>query len=182
MRPVLPLAVRVGGFFQTVNPLWPSYVVRDVARLADYLGMSIRWPRPDPIVQDLATREVAKEQPHIYRLTRLGAFAAARGLGMDFIYEVSHVIWDGSVDGWDRGDHLARAAQRAGLNLAELDAALQADPADYDAIVAQNHRDLEKAGHWGVPTMVFEGEPFFGQDRIDVLRWRLQQRGLRARG
>jgi hypothetical protein len=32
------------------------------------------------------------------------------------------------------------------------------------------------AGHWGVPTLVFQGEPFFGQDRIDVLRWRLTQR------
>ena len=29
--------------------------------------------------------------------------------------------------------------------------------------------------------VVFEGEPFFGQDRIDVLEWRLKQRGLAAR-
>jgi hypothetical protein len=28
---------------------------------------------------------------------------------------------------------------------------------------------------------VFEGEPFFGQDRLDVLLWRLKQAGLRAR-
>ena len=40
---------------------------------------------------------------------------------------------------------------------------------------------LEAAGHWGVPTMVFEGEPFFGQDRIDLLIWRMQQRGLQPR-
>jgi hypothetical protein len=26
--------------------------------------------------------------------------------------------------------------------------------------------------------MVFEGEPFFGQDRLDVLVWRMKQRGL----
>ena len=37
---------------------------------------------------------------------------------------------------------------------------------------------LEEAGHWGVPTMVFRGEPFFGQDRVDTLRWRLDQCGL----
>jgi hypothetical protein len=29
--------------------------------------------------------------------------------------------------------------------------------------------------------MVFEDEPFFGQDRIELLRWRLAQRGLRER-
>ena len=40
---------------------------------------------------------------------------------------------------------------------------------------------LEAAGHWGVPTFVFQGEPFFGQDRIDVLLWRLGQHGLARR-
>jgi len=38
-----------------------------------------------------------------------------------------------------------------------------------------------EAGHWGVPTRVFEGEPFFGEDRLDVLLWRLKQKGLRPR-
>jgi hypothetical protein len=26
--------------------------------------------------------------------------------------------------------------------------------------------------------MVFEGEPFLGQDRFDILVWRMKQRGL----
>jgi len=29
--------------------------------------------------------------------------------------------------------------------------------------------------------MVFEGEPFFGQDRIITLIWRMRQKGLCAR-
>jgi hypothetical protein len=29
--------------------------------------------------------------------------------------------------------------------------------------------------------MVFEDEPFFGQDRIDLLIWRMQQRGVQRR-
>ena len=37
------------------------------------------------------------------------------------------------------------------------------------------------AGHWGVPTMVFDGEPFFGQDRLDLLVWRMRQAGLQER-
>ena len=36
--------------------------------------------------------------------------------------------------------------------------------------IEANQASLEAAGHWGVPTMVFQGEPFFGQDRIDTLR------------
>jgi hypothetical protein len=30
--------------------------------------------------------------------------------------------------------------------------------------------------------MVFEGETFVGQDRIELLAWRMKQRGLRCRG
>jgi len=181
VRPVLPIAVRIENFFQTVNPLWPPYLLRDVGRLAEYLGMTIGWPRPDPIVQDYATRKVAEDQPYIYRLTRLGCAAAERGCGMDFLYEVSRIIWDGSIDGWNQGDHLARATARARLDLATLDADIAGDAPRYDAIIEANQKALNDAGHWGVPTMVFEGEPFFGQDRIDLLRWRLEQKGLTAR-
>ena len=180
-RPVLPIAVRIEGFFQKINPLWPPYLLRDVARIAEYQGMTIGWPRPDPIVQDFATREVAKEQPYIYRLTRLGAAAAEHGKGIGFALEVSRIIWDGSVDGWDKGDHLAKATARAGLDFAALDAEASRDAKRYDDIIAENQKALEQAGHWGVPTMVFNDEPFFGQDRLDLLVWRMKQHGLRRR-
>jgi 2-hydroxychromene-2-carboxylate isomerase len=182
VRIVLPIAVRIPGFFDTVNPLWPPYLMRDTMRIAEYEGLPYGWPRPDPIVQDFATRKVAAEQPYIHRLSRLGVAAAERGRGLPLIAEVSRVIWGGDVEGWHQGSHLADAAARAGLDLAALDAAVAAEPARYDAVIAENQRALEAAGHWGVPTMVFEGEPFFGQDRIDLLVWRLRQHGLRPRG
>ncbi len=181
VRPVYPLAVRVPGFFQSVNPLWPPYLLRDTMRVAEMLGIPFGWPRPDPIVQDYVTREVAAEQPCIHRLTRLGVAAVERGKGLAFIDEVSRVIWSGEIDGWDRGDYLAAAAARAGLELADLDRAVAADAERFEGIIQKNQRDHAAAGHWGVPTMVFEGEPFFGQDRLDVLEWRLRQRGLRPR-
>ena len=181
VRPVLPIAVRIPGFFDTVNPLWPPYLLRDTMRIAQYENLPYGWPRPDPIVQDFATRKVATEQPYIYRLSRLGVAAAERGRGLPFIAEVSRIIWGGDVEGWHEGSHLADAAKRAGLDLAALDAAIVAETARYDAVIAENQRALEEAGHWGVPTMVFDGEPFFGQDRIDLLVWRLRQHGLRRR-
>lgn len=181
VRPVLPIAVRIPGFFKQVNPLWPPYLMRDTMRIAEFEGLSYSWPQPDPIVQDFATREVAAEQPYIYRLTRLGVEAVERGRGLPFIDEVSQIIWNGQVRDWHEGTHLAEATARAGLDLAVMDAAVAADPARYDAIIAQNQQELEAAGHWGVPTMVFEGEPFFGQDRIELLLWRMGQRGLTTR-
>ena len=102
-------------------------------------------------------------------------------LGLAFIDEVSRLIWAGKVDGWHQGTHLADATARAGLELAELDVNAEKESDRLDAAIAQNQQDLEAAGHWGVPTMVFEGEPFFGQDRIDLLTWRMEQRGLRRR-
>jgi 2-hydroxychromene-2-carboxylate isomerase len=181
VRPVLPIAVRIPGFFQTVNPLWPPYLLRDTMRLAEFLGMDYGWPRPDPIVQDFATREVAAEQPYIHRLTRLGVEAARRGRGLPFIAEVSRIIWNGKIDGWQEGTHLADATARAGLDLAELDAVAARDASALDAEIQMNQEDHRAAGHWGVPTMAFRGEPFFGQDRLDLLLWRLRQHGLRKR-
>jgi hypothetical protein len=32
-----------------------------------------------------------------------------------------------------------------------------------------------------VPTFVFENEPFIGQDRIELLIWRMQSKGLTRR-
>jgi 2-hydroxychromene-2-carboxylate isomerase len=181
VRVVLPIAVRIDGFFDRVNPLWPPYLMRDTTRIAEQLGIPYGWPFPDPIVQEWPTRKVAAEQPYIYRLTRLGVEAARRGRGLAFVAEVSRVIWSGEIRGWHEGTHLADAARRADLDLAAMDAAVAADPAGHDAEIARNQADLESAGHWGVPTMVFEGEPFFGQDRIDLLLWRLGQHGLRRR-
>ena len=182
VRIVLPLAVRIPGFFTTVNPLWPPYLLRDTMRIAEHEGIPYGWPRPDPIVQDWATREVAAEQPYIHRLSRLGVAAAERGRGLPFIAEVSRVIFGGDVENWHEGPHLADAAARAGLDLAALDVAIARESARLDAVIADNQRALETAGHWGVPTMVFEGEPFFGQDRIELLIWRLRRRGLAPRG
>ena len=85
------------------------------------------------------------------------------------------------AENWHEGNHLAEAAQRAGLDLAELDAEAVADAEALDAEIHANQAALEAGGHWGVPTLVFEGEPFFGQDRIEMALWRMQQKGLQKR-
>ena len=180
VRPVLPIALRDPDKVFS-NPLAGLYILRDATRVAEHLGLPIAWPRPDPVVQDFATRQIAADQPVARRLTRLGQAAAEAGRGLAFIDEVSRLLWSGTVDGWDQGDHLARASARAGLELATLDERIVRERSATDAAIEANHAALASAGHWGVPTMVFDGEPFFGQDRVELLIWRLEQHGLKRR-
>ena len=180
LRPVYPLAIRQPDFFERSHPGWLRYTFTDVARLSQYLGVPLAPPRPDPIVQDIVTRRIADDQPHIFRLTRLGQAAARRGKSLAFADEVSQLLW-GGTPGWNEGDHLAGAAARAGLDFAELEAEIARDPEALDAEIAANQAALEAAGHWGVPTLVFEGESFFGQDRIELAVWRMEQTGLQRR-
>lgn len=181
VRPVLPIAVRQPEFFSQADPLWTSYLMRDCVRSAEFAGMPLRWPRPDPVVMDYATRTYPKEQPHIHRLTRLGALAAERGQGLAVLRAISHLIWSGETDGWHEGDHLARALASAGCDLAEMDAVLAADADRLDDVIKANEADQRLGGHYGVPLMVYQDEPFFGHDRYDQLVWRMQQQGMGRR-
>jgi 2-hydroxychromene-2-carboxylate isomerase len=180
LRPVYPLAIREPDFFERNRPNWLRYTFADMFRVAQYLEIPMGPPRPDPIVQDIATRKISDDQPYIYRLTRLGQAAARRGRSLQFCDEASRLIW-GGVENWHEGDHLKGAAERAGLVLFELDAEAVSEADVLDREIAANQSALEDAGHWGVPTLVFEGEPFFGQDRIDLAVWRMKQKGLVAR-
>lgn len=177
LRVVLPVAVRdKNRLFDPSNLKPVRYILMDWERRAAFLNLPHAWPNPDPVVQNPETAEVSDEQPYIYRLCQLGVEAERRGKGLDFAAAVSRLIF-GGTENWDQGDHLSDAAASAGLDLAELENSIQAG--DHLDEVQQNQADLDAAGHWGVPTMVIRGEPFFGQDRIDTLRWRLDQLGLK---
>ena len=178
LRVVLPVALRTKKtLFDASNRKPIVYIVKDSMRRAEFLGMPMSFPpKPDPVTQDLETFQVADDQPLIMRLVKLGVEAQRRRKGVAFVKEVSHLIYGGTED-WDKGDHLHEAALAAGLDLASMDEAIEGG--DHLDEIERNHASLDAAGHWGVPTMVVRGEPFFGQDRIDTLRWRLDQFGLK---
>lgn len=181
LRPVLPLIVRDPGFFARANPLFLPYLMRDIPREAARLGIPFGPPQPDPVVVDYAAMRAAEDQPHIHRITRLGIAAEEAGQGLAFATEVSRLIWGGAAN-WPADEHLAPACARAGLSLETLETKTLADPGRYDAVIADNQEALQAAGHWGVPTFVLDGEPFFGQDRLPALMAALQAKGVRRRG
>jgi len=182
-RPVYPIAIRTPEFFLNVSPLWPRYFMIDVHRCAEFLELPFKWPSPDPVSQyrdEDGRARTSEDQPYIERLTKLGIVAAERGRGIEFADEISRLIWGGQ-ENWHEGDHLAAATSRAGLDLADMDRVVVDESARLETAIERNQDAHTEAGHWGVPTCAFEGEPFFGQDRLDVLLWRLRKSGLRPR-
>ena len=179
-RPVRPLAMRDPSFFARADPRWPLYAFNDVARLAQMQGLPFAPPRPDPIVQDMSTRRIASEQPYIGRITRLGQAAAELGAGLRFANAVAARIWGGIQD-WHQEESLPGAAAEAAIDWATIDQAERNNGEALNTAIAASEAAQNSSGHWGVPLMVFEKEPFFGQDRISALIWRLGQRGLRPR-
>ena len=183
LRPVYPIAIRTPDFFTKADPLWFSYFATDLRRVAEFLEMPLQWPSPDPVASRPGADgrpDYSVDQPHIHRLTRLGVLAEERGRGIEFADEISGLIWGGTKD-WHKGDHLGQASKRAGLDLADLDRSVESESARLELAIEANQADHQKAGHWGVPTYAFQGEPFFGQDRLDVLLWRLEKNGLKRR-
>jgi 2-hydroxychromene-2-carboxylate isomerase len=50
------------------------------------------------------------------------------------------------------------------------------ETAEVQAEYQANTEEAMAIGVFGAPTYVFEGELFWGQDRIDMLEWRLRQK------
>jgi len=174
------LAIRTPDFFAGIRPQWVPYLMNDIVRLSQYLGLPLGPMNPDPVTMNMFTREIAEDQPHIHRLTRLGVLACevSDAAGWAFMDEVSTLIWSGGA--WTEGTALADAAARAGHDLADLDKRQVAEAERLTGEIEAAQGEQDKL-HWGVPLMAFEDEAFFGQDRIDVLEWRLEQAGVARR-
>lgn len=174
---VRPLAMREPTFFERNRPQWLPYLFKDVMRESARLGVPFFPPRPDPITMDLSTGKVAPDQPLLDMLMRLGLAAEeSEAKGLPFARAVARRIW-GGTENWPERAHLEDAAREAGLSLDALENyAQRRDKALADRLAANEAAQL--LHHWGVPLMVLGDEPFFGQDRLDSLVWRLDQTGL----
>jgi len=175
LKPVWPLAFRVPKALFEAPPAYASYYDLDTARVARHLGVAYADPQPPPATLDWVKKAPAAEQPHIRRLTRLGTEAERRGHGFACARAISNCLF-AEGPGWDKGERLASALAKAGLDLADVERTVAREADALDRIIEANGRALEATGHWGTPTMVLDGEPFFGQDRVDLLLWRMAEK------
>ena len=109
------------------------------------------------------------------RCLRVAQHAVDVGAERAFVLAAGRAIWAEAVDvSGDRG--LRPICEGAGLDWAACAAAIE-DPA-IGARVDADTEALAALGHWGVPVMVFAGELFWGQDRIEDLAAALAEAGL----
>jgi 2-hydroxychromene-2-carboxylate isomerase len=160
-RGVIPMMMR-GESVPTAKRL---HTMRDVKREADRLGMPFGQIH-DPLGEG-ATRTLAVSE-----------YAIDVGRVREFVLAATQAIWAEATDpATDEG--LRLICETAGLDWEGCRAALS-DPTIADRVEA-NTLELTRIGHWGVPVFVFEGEQFWGQDRIDDLALTLADAGLARR-
>lgn len=194
IRFLMPVAVRStkGGEGKAGGLFGISYKVPDLmwdtVRQGKYLGIPFRYAVPDPIWQNLYPPHEEDyqyvhgptKQPYVSWITRLGNYAELRGKSVDYINQISHIIWSGEVDHWP--DHVKERFNRIdGLDYDEAIESIRSNPDEVDARWLENQKLMAHTGHGGVPLMIFQNEPFFGGDRFDQFVWRLTQSGLTRR-
>lgn len=132
-----------------------AYLVQDVRRLARERGLQVRFP--------------SATDPGDWALSHAAFLGAEReGAGPAFMLRAFRKRW---TEGLDLGDEavLAAAAQEAGLGAdvvlaAAHDEALRAEASE------GWRRGAERDGIFGVPSFVYAGRLYWGQDRMHFLR------------
>lgn len=153
-RPVL-----LAGLLQHWGQLGPAeippkrrFVLRDASRIAKRRGVELRPPNPHPFHPLAALRVSLPEVAGEHQRAVIGA-----------IFEA----------GWQRGENLgdpqvlASAIERAGAPASELLAAAAAEQAK--AALRKSTDDAIALGVFGVPTMIYQGELFWGADQLESL-------------
>ena len=177
IRPILGGVLRLPERFKDRDELEQNYFLTDAARTADFLDLPYATPNPSPITFKPGSLWVAEdEQPRNEYLYRLFVGSTRAGYGLEFLDKVGRMLWDGSTPDWDQGDNLKDKMREAGLDLEAILSSTSWENAKQT--LDQNAAGILEAGHWGVPLMVFEEEPFYGQDRFDHLLWWMKRRAV----
>lgn len=174
LRMVMPAVLRMPDAYADRSRVEQEYFLLDVTRTAMFLGIDYTEAEPYPVeFEPQSLWRAAKEQPRIYKLLDVLMLASEAGKGLALFDVVMRLIWGGKAKDWHLGHHLRDAARVVDLDWDALISQAAGETARLRKSLLSNNEALLAAGHWGVPCFVFEGEPFYGQDRFGQLIWRL---------
>lgn len=131
------------------------HLIADVRRCAAFYGAPLRPPQP--------------ARPNsVPALCAALLFDQAGTRHDNYRHAIFEALWSGQRDIADRA---VLAECLASTDARDVLADAFSTPAR-DALAAETRRAYE-AGIFGVPSFVYEGEVYFGNDRLDMLGWRL---------
>ncbi|MCE9673417.1 DsbA family protein [Myxococcus stipitatus] len=177
-RVVEPVPVLLAGLLNATGNIGPAevpakrvYIFKHTFRIAHELGVPFAPPPSHPFVPLLALRVTAAVEDLEARARLVSALYAA--------------AWGGG-GGVETPEQVSVAIRAAGLDAPALLAAAQRQ--DIKDRVRQNTEEALAAGAFGVPTVLADGELFFGMDslghlerflrgedplrQVDLARWR----------
>ena len=179
---VYPIAIRMPEWFEGKNFFtFFFFKMIDMRLQAKKLGIPFTSKlKPDPIRQNIMTGKISSHQPYIFDICHLGQMAQMKGVGMEFAFEVSSLIF-GGVENWNTDENLSEAAKKVGLDLIQLRESVNVHEEEIIGQIKQNQVDQLNAGHHGVPLTVIGDKQFFGQDQFDKIMETLKENGLKER-
>ena len=179
---VYPIAIRMPEWFEGKNFFtFFFFKMIDMRLQAKKLGIPFTTKlKPDPIRQNIMTGKISSHQPYIFDICHLGQMAQMKGVGMEFAFEVSSLIF-GGVENWNTDENLSEAAKKVGLDLNQLRESVNVHEQEIIGQIKQNQVDQLNAGHHGVPLTVIGDKHFFGQDQFDKIMETLKENGLKKR-
>ncbi len=179
---VYPIAIRMPEWFEGKNFFtFFFFKMIDMRLQAKKLGIPFTSKlKPDPIRQNIMTGKISSHQPYIFDICHLGQMAQMKGVGMEFAFEVSSLIF-GGVENWNTDENLSAAAKKVGLDLNQLRESVNVHEEEIIEQIKQNQVDQLNAGHHGVPLTVIGDKHFFGQDQFDKIMETLKENGLKER-
>ena len=179
---VYPIAIRMPEWFEGKNFFtFFFFKMIDMRLQAKKLGIPFTSKlKPDPIRQNIMTGKISSHQPYIFDICHLGQMAQMKGVGMEFAFEVSSLIF-GGVENWNTDENLSEAAKKVGLDLTQLRESVNVHEEEIIEQIKQNQVDQLNAGHHGVPLTVIGDKHFFGQDQFDKIMKTLKENGLKER-
>ena len=179
---VYPIAIRMPEWFEGKNFFtFFFFKMIDMRLQAKKLGIPFTSKlKPDPIRQNIMTGKISSHQPYIFDICHLGQMAQMKGVGMEFAFEVSSLIF-GGVENWNTDENLSEAAKKVGLDLTQLRESVNVHEEEIIGQIKQNQVDQLNAGHHGVPLTVIGDKHFFGQDQFDKIMETLKEKGLKER-
>lgn len=165
-RPIL-----VGGVFNTVNPsVYASrekpvpakarYMRKDLQDWTEFVGLDIGWPEIFPVNSVKAMR---------------GAFfAIERDCLVPYARAVFKRYWS-ALEDISQDAVLGAVVDEVGLDRAAFFAAIAEQ--SYKDRLRETTDELIARGGFGSPSLFLDGDDlYFGNDRIDLLCWRIAQR------